>query len=74
MSTVLAANGYPLAFAESNQNQESSTREGNSRIQVHRSAAVHQKSLRNPTPQPTKTGNTHRLQVRHHAKISTGQT
>ena len=37
-------------------------------------AALNQRSLRNPSPQPTARGNTHRLQVRHHAKISTGQT
>ena len=53
---------------------ESNTREGNSRIQVYRSAAMHQRSLRTPPPPSTATSNTHRLKIRHHTKISAGQS
>ena len=46
---------------EGDQNQESNTQEGNNRIQVYRSTAIHQSGLRTPPPPPTATRNTHRL-------------
>ena len=64
LSTVLAANGYPSSFLQKVTKTRNPAPE---RETVHRSAAVHQRCLRNPTPQFATTGNMHRLQVRHHA-------
>ena len=50
-----------VPLKEGDQNQESNTQEGNNRIQVYRSAAMHQRSLGTPPPPPTATRNTHRL-------------
>ena len=43
---------------EGDQNQESNTQEGNNRIQVYRSTAIHQSGLRTPPPPSTATRNT----------------
>ena len=42
-----------VLLTEGNQNQESNTREGNNRIQVYCSAAMHERSLGTPPPPPT---------------------
>ena len=48
-------------LTEGDQNKESNTQEGNSRIQVYRNTTIHQRSLRTPPPPPTATRNTYHL-------------